>query len=379
MSRLLRLYPPRWRARYEVEFRALLEEQRPTFADRIDILRGALGAWLNPRYGGSIRRPMLWLAVAAIIVLVAGPAMGVFQSTPVQASPRYPVTLSLGPDIEVNTLQFVIADVQRTVPHLILSVDSRGSWLLTGAITERSSVGHPGRIVHAPEIESSAWQHAWDFGRIQPGQVVWLTLDIDALHPKAFGYSIRGYGQLTIDGKPNPNAPLTNPSAQANGTMSFGTVGPTQYPYAYFWPRDVVGCGDRPRNGFHVCDVEDNGSDFYRLDFRNDARPIPHFILQIDSLHWWTLDGITASVRSSDVPRLFTPLRLLSSPRSVYTLDFGPLPRGAYLHIRLVISRSGQGGVANPTRVFLPNPTWAFASLTPSGKPDPKTLIFGTR
>jgi len=34
MSRLVRLYPRRWRDRYEEEFLALLKERPPTMSDR---------------------------------------------------------------------------------------------------------------------------------------------------------------------------------------------------------------------------------------------------------------------------------------------------------------------------------------------------------
>jgi hypothetical protein len=44
----LRLYPSRWRARYEDEVRALLEERPPRPRDTLDLVRGALDAWLHP-------------------------------------------------------------------------------------------------------------------------------------------------------------------------------------------------------------------------------------------------------------------------------------------------------------------------------------------
>jgi len=48
MSRLIGLYPAPWRARYEAELRAILEARPPTFADTLDLLRGALDARLHP-------------------------------------------------------------------------------------------------------------------------------------------------------------------------------------------------------------------------------------------------------------------------------------------------------------------------------------------
>lgn len=47
-ARLLRLYPPRWRARYGAEMLALLELRPAGPRDRLDLARGALDAWLNP-------------------------------------------------------------------------------------------------------------------------------------------------------------------------------------------------------------------------------------------------------------------------------------------------------------------------------------------
>jgi hypothetical protein len=46
---LLRLYPPEWRARYEDEMLALLDQHRLSTRSRIDLLRGALDAQLHLR------------------------------------------------------------------------------------------------------------------------------------------------------------------------------------------------------------------------------------------------------------------------------------------------------------------------------------------
>ena len=51
---LVRLYPPKWRKRYENEFRALLDDIRPQWRDVLDLLKGGLemrlleSAW--PKY-----------------------------------------------------------------------------------------------------------------------------------------------------------------------------------------------------------------------------------------------------------------------------------------------------------------------------------------
>lgn len=48
MTRLLRLYPRRWRARYEAEFLDLIEARPPSPRDVLDILLGAFDARLHP-------------------------------------------------------------------------------------------------------------------------------------------------------------------------------------------------------------------------------------------------------------------------------------------------------------------------------------------
>ena len=47
---LLRLYPSAWRQRYQEEMQALLELHTITAATALDLLFGALDAWLNPAY-----------------------------------------------------------------------------------------------------------------------------------------------------------------------------------------------------------------------------------------------------------------------------------------------------------------------------------------
>jgi hypothetical protein len=57
VSRLLRLYPRAWRDRYGEEFLALLSERPSSFADRVDIVRGAMDARLQPQIPGPDRVP----------------------------------------------------------------------------------------------------------------------------------------------------------------------------------------------------------------------------------------------------------------------------------------------------------------------------------
>jgi hypothetical protein len=53
MRWLLWLYPRRWRRRYGDEFLALVEERGFSAALVLDVLRGALDAWLHPEFGAA--------------------------------------------------------------------------------------------------------------------------------------------------------------------------------------------------------------------------------------------------------------------------------------------------------------------------------------
>ncbi len=49
MTWLLALYPPRWRRRYGDELRALIDSQPFSFQAVIDLIAGAIDAWLEPQ------------------------------------------------------------------------------------------------------------------------------------------------------------------------------------------------------------------------------------------------------------------------------------------------------------------------------------------
>lgn len=53
MKALLRLYPSTWRARYEAEVTAVLEQRGSRLTDALDIIRGALDAHLHPVAAGD--------------------------------------------------------------------------------------------------------------------------------------------------------------------------------------------------------------------------------------------------------------------------------------------------------------------------------------
>jgi hypothetical protein len=72
VTALVRLYPRAWRDRYEQELLTLLEVRPPTSRDRLDLIRGALDARLNPEIPGSAhgaearRRVPVAVALAAL-------------------------------------------------------------------------------------------------------------------------------------------------------------------------------------------------------------------------------------------------------------------------------------------------------------------------
>jgi hypothetical protein len=57
MSRLVRLYPRAWRARYEGEFLDLLADRKLTVRDRLDIVGGAIDARMHPQIAASPDQP----------------------------------------------------------------------------------------------------------------------------------------------------------------------------------------------------------------------------------------------------------------------------------------------------------------------------------
>jgi hypothetical protein len=70
VNALLRLYPSSWRALYGEEMAALLEQRRVDRRDRLDLLRGALDAWLHPSVP-SLAPPMAALAGGGVWTVVA--------------------------------------------------------------------------------------------------------------------------------------------------------------------------------------------------------------------------------------------------------------------------------------------------------------------
>lgn len=78
---LLRLYPRRWRARYEGEVIAVLEQHDATIATHLDLLAGALDAWRQA--GHPMRRETVMATPQSRIMLRAGVLLALVAQTPV--------------------------------------------------------------------------------------------------------------------------------------------------------------------------------------------------------------------------------------------------------------------------------------------------------
>jgi hypothetical protein len=80
VSALLQLYPGAWRSRYGAEMEALLEDRRPGFRERVDLVRGAIDAWLHPVVpsrvpaGSALLGGGVWTVAAAAVVTQPTPA-----------------------------------------------------------------------------------------------------------------------------------------------------------------------------------------------------------------------------------------------------------------------------------------------------------------
>jgi hypothetical protein len=88
---LLRLYPETWRARYGAELTELLLARPPSPRDRLDILRGAVDARLNPQL---TEEPVVRVATAvdrllALAGVLAGSLFTVWASIIAVATPRW--------------------------------------------------------------------------------------------------------------------------------------------------------------------------------------------------------------------------------------------------------------------------------------------------
>lgn len=109
---LLRMFPTDWQSRYGDEMAAVLEARPPGLRDRLDLLRGALDAWLHPA-----RRSILpaYLSLAGGALWTAGALVVLGQPVP----PDWPGYL-------VDMLP------QALLAAIVLAAASIGVWLRLG-------------------------------------------------------------------------------------------------------------------------------------------------------------------------------------------------------------------------------------------------------
>ncbi|MEZ4519406.1 MAG: hypothetical protein R3C44_22125 [Chloroflexota bacterium] len=67
--RILRLYPPRWRERYDMEMTALLEDLDVGPGDLADLLVGAVAAHFAEVQEKTKMKRMSWVAIAALLLV----------------------------------------------------------------------------------------------------------------------------------------------------------------------------------------------------------------------------------------------------------------------------------------------------------------------
>lgn len=110
MSFLIRLYPAAWRARYEDEFLALLEERPVSPFDALDILLGALDARLRPRSlaielaprrspSMNVRLAGLAAIVGGALILIAIPIVWLQPNIPQEIASVLQIVIFLGVEV----------------------------------------------------------------------------------------------------------------------------------------------------------------------------------------------------------------------------------------------------------------------------------------
>ena len=149
MSRLVRLYPAAWRARYEAELLDALTFRPLTLRDRFDLVRGALDARVHPELAGS--------RVGAPVPV--GPDTG-------GGIPMSPDRLSRGPhsSASLRGLAFALSALLLLVDTWFIGGEPFPSALLTvgaaslGAATWRTGSRRARRLDgHRRSLRPSAW------------------------------------------------------------------------------------------------------------------------------------------------------------------------------------------------------------------------------
>jgi hypothetical protein len=121
-SRLLRLYPAEWRARYGEEFEALLEQQRVSLGTVLDVLAGALDSHLERGRGGSTMADRVLRSPPALVLVIGSLPWVLMSLVPFQHLPTW---LPIYTVLRVGLVVMAVAVVSLALLH------ERGrSWVL---------------------------------------------------------------------------------------------------------------------------------------------------------------------------------------------------------------------------------------------------------
>jgi hypothetical protein len=184
---LLRLYPGAWRARYETEMRALLEQRRGTPATALDLLLGALDAHLNRSAlaAGSSSEPGRARRVPSVVgtVLLAFALFIVLRAVAVPGEPNVP----RDPLVE-GTASAAVVSVLTTVAVLAsaLALVAIGAMLGASRLRSPGSRGQRMRRALLPMVPllvtvagfaaHALWLRGQPWWGVPPFVVFWLSL-----------------------------------------------------------------------------------------------------------------------------------------------------------------------------------------------------------
>jgi hypothetical protein len=157
---LLRLYPRRWRQRYEEEVGALVDDERLSLGLVVDLMRGAVDAHAHPELGapslvgstgsgqiplappsqGSPAASLLRLLLVLIALFVLG--LGLLYAYRAQT-----------PAVPSATLAQVLSDVQQGRVRAVTIEGDRATVVLTDGRTEQTTIPEPDTILARAVID----------------------------------------------------------------------------------------------------------------------------------------------------------------------------------------------------------------------------------
>jgi hypothetical protein len=150
---IVRLYPRKWRERYETEMRALLEQHDSTFFTMLDLFLGALDARIDPQYRTErMLAPMNQLnrlRSAAMTVFIAFPCflipagwlyIQIVDPDPGVFNDHYQTLLRISPVLNATTIVIrmslivallaILAGMLLIIGALLRRISSQRRWLL---------------------------------------------------------------------------------------------------------------------------------------------------------------------------------------------------------------------------------------------------------